>query len=241
MAGRGSWEVRLLAVVLAVFAHLALLASFMGRAASFGEPPRLEEAGAVAMLDLAPGLAATAPSIATPLAPIAPETPNVAEDPPATRLIPHPEDLGLPAPRTDIAPVPVATPPLDPSLAALVGLPDPDPCRLTEAMRGGLEGDSQVRDALALIPTSARSVANAVMFWDGGWVPVGSLAGDGGLAPIRGAIVRSLQSVSDVCQQRVNIGPILVAVVEPEGTTVLAVGSGPWRVADLIAQPYQSK
>ncbi|MEP6967243.1 MAG: hypothetical protein ABI906_04110 [Pseudomonadota bacterium] len=236
-----SWRRRLLAACPSILGHLALLAALWITLPPVTVP--IEPGGGgptLSYIELAAPPSPPSPPIPPvpdPPVDVAPPTPKVEPDPSAPKLIEHPEELGLPAPRSDIQPIPVTDPAAPPSPAATLGPPTPpDSCQLADTLQLALYADPRVEGALALIPRDSRSVANAIMFWDGQWVAVNALGGEAGLEPIRAAIVQGLATASDACKERLNDGPLFVAVDGPSGTTVLVVGSGPWRVADLIAQ-----
>jgi hypothetical protein len=74
------------------------------------------------------------------------------------------------------------------------------------------------------------------MLWDGGWVPMNANAS--ALSDIRNAIVMALTATPAECREEIMQGPRLIWLAdEPETTTVLALGSGSWRWADLLATP----
>ncbi|MBA3810959.1 MAG: hypothetical protein H0X27_04805 [Caulobacteraceae bacterium] len=233
-----SWRRRLLAATPAILAHLALLAALW-----ISLPPKvppIEQGGGgptLSYIELAAPPSPPSPLVRIEKVDVPPPAPTAEADPSAPKLIEHPEDLGLPAPRSDIEPEPLTDPTAPATVSALAGPPVPsDPCQLAQTLQLALQADARIQGALALIPRDSRSVANAIMFWDGRWVAVNALGGEAALEPIREAIVQGLATAPPDCRERFNSGPILVTVEGPAGATVLVVGSGPWRVADLIAQ-----
>lgn len=106
------------------------------------------------------------------------------------------------------------------------------PCELTATLAGLFAQSPEVKQGLAGLPTSQRSVANAVMLWDGQW-PEDSLTG--GQALLRSLLVKAVSTARPDCLQKINQGPVLFLVPEQQTTVVLAVGSGQWRWADLLA------
>ncbi len=231
--------------LLVVAAHLALVIPFRrppapSPAELAADPPGVRAAFVTLV---APSLAITTPisppDVTPPVSAPPPPADPAPVEPTVPGLILHPETLSLPAPRTDLEPLPVGPPP--PVMAAAsLGTPGPsDPCRLAETLAAGLANDFRARAVLGLIPREARSVANAIMIWDGQWVPVRALGGEPTLTPLRTGIVASLMTLSPDCQARQNAGPILVPLGEPGevgSMTILALGSGDWRAADIIEQ-----
>lgn len=106
-------------------------------------------------------------------------------------------------------------------------------CNLADYLRARLQADPRVLDGLARLPRQARSVANALMVWDGEWVEVS----DGGSAislMIRANIESIVQSAPAPCREMEVTGPNFIILEDPRGATVLVVGSGAWRWSDLL-------
>lgn len=107
-------------------------------------------------------------------------------------------------------------------------------CRLDTVLQATLGQDPAVLSALARIPRRARTVANAIMLWDGRWIDPQPLGGEAALSPIRESIRSGVKAASPACQQATVKGPLLIAVMTRPDTTILAIGSGEWRWADLL-------
>ncbi len=156
--------------------------------------------------------------------------------------------------RPDVEPLPVADtlPPLDATaepveigdavkdqVAALAAVAaassDGDPCAVGAWLQAALQSDAAVQAALETIPRSARSVANAVMLWNGEW-PQPSANAAQGMARIRALVVAGVLSAPESCQAQSIRGPVLITLGDPTNTTVLAVGSGEWRWQDLLQE-----
>ncbi|MBC7768925.1 MAG: hypothetical protein H7124_09065 [Phycisphaerales bacterium] len=106
-------------------------------------------------------------------------------------------------------------------------------CNVADYLRASLQADQRILDGLARLPRQARSVANAVMVWDGAWVEVSVTA-----APIsqmlRASIEDILRAAPVSCQELQVTGPTFIILEDPRGATVLVLGSGAWRWGDLI-------
>jgi hypothetical protein len=113
-----------------------------------------------------------------------------------------------------------------------------DPCALGEWLQAALKDDPAVQAALSNVPASARSVANAVMLWNGQWFSPPPSAAQG-LASIRALVVAGIASAPEGCRSQAITGPILITVGEAMAPTVLAVGSGEWRWQDLLESSNQ--
>ena len=109
-----------------------------------------------------------------------------------------------------------------------------DGCRISDSVQAALHGDPAVRNALDLIPTSARSVADAMLLWDGHWSDAGAIGGVGALAPIRSVVIGAVLAATPDCRDAPLAGPRLIYVMTAAGTRVLAFGSGSWTWAQLV-------
>lgn len=107
-------------------------------------------------------------------------------------------------------------------------------CHITEWLQQALQADPQVQAALLVIPRPARSVSNALMLWDGGWVKV-QVTADAGVAAIRSAVVSGVRAAPPACQAQLVQGPELMTLTSGLDTTVVAIGSGEWRWGDLLS------
>ncbi len=107
-------------------------------------------------------------------------------------------------------------------------------CVLTENVQANLRADSSVRQALALIPASARSVSNALLLWDGQWIDASAVGGPAALDPIRVAVAATVRAASADCRKAAVTGPRLLFVDTGSQTQILAFGSGQWTWDQLI-------
>jgi hypothetical protein len=108
-------------------------------------------------------------------------------------------------------------------------------CQLTAWLQAALQADPAVRAALPTVPVDARSAANAIMLWDRSWVPQPGPAREG-VGVIRTALMVGVLSAPPTCRLQAVRGPELMTLTDTTGTVVLAVGSGEWRWADLLAE-----
>lgn len=140
-----------------------------------------------------------------------------------------PQFEGEPDPRTtgDAAAVAV--------LGVLQGAPGVE-CPLAGTLRDALQRDAAVQASLARIPQRSRSVANAVMLWDGQWIDASRVGGAATIALVQGVIALNLLNASEACRTQVISGPVFLPVESRSGALVLALGSGEWRWADLLAE-----
>jgi hypothetical protein len=104
------------------------------------------------------------------------------------------------------------------------------PCDILGGVQQRLQDDPSVLGALQALPLDNRSVANAVMLWDGTWRQEGPPRP---IATLRAALQRALGGAPPACLAADNIGPRLIMLRDGRGTTLLAVGSGAWTWAQL--------
>ncbi len=108
-------------------------------------------------------------------------------------------------------------------------------CQLFDQLQNILQSSDQVRRALPLIPQRARSVANAVMLWDGHWLPAQAMGGPSAFDPIQAIVLQAILSAPPSCRVELVRGPRLIAISNANDTIVLAFGSGEWRWSDLLS------
>jgi hypothetical protein len=217
----------------ATLAHLALMIALLRSPG----PPSPPEATAGNPIVFAEIVSLTAPTPAPPLE----SRPRSAPPQPAPVSADAP---GLPAPEPEPSspgsikaptPEPADTPPTaqHPEGDVTEGVENAD-CQVVADLEGRLALDPRVPPALARVPASARSVANALMVWDGRWASAGSLGGEAALAPLRDAIQAGIRLSPGRCLTEPVSGPRLIALPEGSGRVMLAIGSGAWRWAALL-------
>ena len=226
---------RHLVVAGSVLAHAAGLALLLRAPAPAGAPA---DVGAISV-SLFPGKA-PAPTPGAPAAPAASRPPPRSEPPEAppepTEIEPEFVEASL-----SLSPQGERDPLADPvalSVAAASSGATGQTCQVTAWLQQALQVDPAVQAALPAIPKPARSVANAIMLWDGGWVGPRLNAADG-VTTIRMAVIAGVRSAPAACQTQVVRGPELIILTQGAESTVLAIGSGEWRWGDLLAPDYQ--
>jgi len=113
-------------------------------------------------------------------------------------------------------------------------------CDLAAHLATAFENDPGLRAQLARIGPEARSVANAMMFWDGGWVPIEDRAPAEAVALLRRAVVEGVSAAPPECLREEVTGPRFIPVKEAERTMTLVVGSATWRWEQLLAPDLQA-
>ncbi|MDH4386803.1 MAG: hypothetical protein QE280_15345 [Caulobacter sp.] len=106
-------------------------------------------------------------------------------------------------------------------------------CQLSQWIQQTLQTDPAVFGALTAIPLESRSVAGAIMLWDGEWVEHERVS-PAGLETIREAIISGVRSAPAGCTDATIEGPLFIAVQDGLGVTLVTIGSGQWRWADML-------
>lgn len=217
-------------------AHAGLLALLFLAAP---EPQFEADAGVIpiSLMDgatAAPRLAKPTPPTPPPATPSAPEAPEVEVEPPQpTDVEPIFVAANLPPVDPTLEPDPLTTPAAL-SVAAAASAAAGEVCELGAWLQAALQVDPEVTQALMAIPRPARSVANAIMMWDGRWVGAGPVAT--ATTPIRMALVNGVLAAPEACRNEALRGPRLLILPDSAGSTILAVGSGEWRWGDLLLE-----
>jgi len=231
---------RFVAIIATVLLHLAMLALLI-------------TAGTIRPLPRAPASAITltlpqAASDAGARTVAAPRDSKPSLLPPLTRPLPsqvplplppepEPVDVGALTPQFDTEPDPAVTGDVVSLTSGNANANGADAgCGLAESVRDALEQSVEARSALARIPRSSRSVANALMIWDGEWIAAERLGGLAALSSVRKAIAGVVDRASADCGSRAETGPVFLIVRHASETIVLALGSGAWRWSDLSMQ-----
>lgn len=130
------------------------------------------------------------------------------------------------APAVTLAAIPVdlVAPPIEIADAAPTGT---GACAIADELQSALASDLAVKVALAAVPLDRRSMANAVMVWNGGWADAA--------ASVRHAVVAQLQISPASCREIAVTGPRLLIIPTGNQPVVLAFGSGRWKWADLLS------
>jgi len=225
---------RTIAISASLLAHLGMAWGVMPHA------PKPHTEAAVMSAALFDGDAfAAAPATQSPIAPPRERPPEPARPPPDIEPLPlsdtlppvdataEPEQVGE-AVRVQVAA----------SAATDMAASEGERCAVGEWLAIALRNDPSVQVALAAVPLSARSVANAVMLWNGEWATPPSDAA-GGMTTIRAVVVAGISAAPAACQVETISGPVLIPVGDSADTTVLAIGSGSWRWQDLLQRKQQ--
>ena len=165
---------------------------------------------------------------------------NVAvtsQTPPA----PEPQPVEMPQPlvvppRPKIETVsPIAAAPIF-NAAAAVRAGFGTTCDVAYTLERGFGDDPLLSAELARIGPQSRSVANAIMVWDGSWVELGGGAPEDALETLRRAIVEAVRAAPPECLTQELSGPRFIAVSRSGATTVLVLGSGTWRWEQVLLE-----
>ena len=165
---------------------------------------------------------------------------KAVETPPPPETDVEPQYVDMPAPASELAERDPLNDPIALSVSTAATNASGEACQLTEWLQQALQADPQVQAALRSVPRPARSVANALMIWDGDWVEPRLQAGQSVIA-VRAALVAGIRAAPLACQTQSVRGPELLTLTESSGVTILAVGSGEWRWENLLepSPPFQ--
>ena len=108
-------------------------------------------------------------------------------------------------------------------------------CQIAAAMQASLQNSLEVKEALALIPAGSRSIANAIVLWNGQWIDAASVGGPDTFRPVARAILAGIGEASLECQAEIVHGVRFVILADARSTVVLAFGSEEWRWSDVAA------
>ena len=128
----------------------------------------------------------------------------------------------------------VAAPSFEVAAAPPVAAASGGDCSLSDAIGTALRDSPATPVAFAGIPVATRTVANALMMWDGSWAVMPADAGGAGLAQLRTIVERTVRSAPASCQSATVTGPRLIVVPDGNASIVLAFGSGTWAWSDLL-------
>jgi hypothetical protein len=133
-------------------------------------------------------------------------------------------ELPIPLPQPSV-PAPIAV------AAELEAVPSGG-CDLTDVVQVALRESPTAHAAIEALPVKDRSVANAVMIWDGNWVQMTSPTARDALTTIRQIVAQTIAAATPDCRSQLQAGPRLIAIPGQTDVT-LALGSGRWRWDDL--------
>jgi hypothetical protein len=110
-------------------------------------------------------------------------------------------------------------------------------CDVAETLARAFSESEVVKAELARIGPQSRSISNAIMFWDGGWVNLPGNAPADAVETLRRAIVEGVQAAPPECRVEDISGPRFIFVSGEGPTMMLVLGSGAWRWDQLLAEP----
>lgn len=117
---------------------------------------------------------------------------------------------------------------------ALAATPSGNGCAGGDVIETVLRTRADVHTALDAMPRAARSVADAVLLWNGRWIGAGQVGGAGAIDPIRAAVVTAVRAMPAGCRDATITGPRFVFVALPSGNRILTFGSGEWTWAQVL-------
>lgn len=153
----------------------------------------------------------------TPVAPVI--------EPKLVRLTPPVEE-----PRIEIA---GEAPPVAPLVLAATA--SGSGCAVSDTVQARLRASPEVQVALDQMPRASRSVADAVLLWNGRWIEADQVGGPAAIDPIRAVVADVVRAVPADCRSAQVTGPRFVFVPSATGARILTFGSGNWTWAQLLS------
>ena len=152
--------------------------------------------------------------------------------------------LPLPPLLPALAPLSVALPTIDMAGLGTGSAQNMGGCQLGAEALAVIRQDTSAMAELGALPAGVRSDADAVMLWNGSWStafapsPPTALASTPAVpGTLRTLIERIVAAAPSQCRDASVTGPIFIPILEPTRTTMLVIGSGVWRWADLLLPP----
>jgi hypothetical protein len=161
-----------------------------------------------------------------------------ADQAPKTLAVAKPKitEIIVPQPRI-LVPAEVALPAADANpqveLAAAGGGLD---CELGEGLRRAIQANPVLANSIEQIAPGSRSVANAIMLWEGAWVSMQDPVSQAAVTTLRQAITEGIEAAPPECLAAELTGPRFVILSDGIKSTTLVIGSGAWRWSQLLAE-----
>lgn len=229
-----------------LLAHLALLVVMARPPAVMATPQAQSAAMTVSLFDVSKPVGQPTPERPKPVEPtpdvqpepsldaLPPSAPLAPPTPPPLDVVSLVKAMAVAEPTREPAAISRPAPAQPPSAVSMSQVSDrASTCQMTQQVEARLQADPTVDPALQAIPLQARSVANAIMLWDGAWVVPGSANETAARTALRAAILAAVDAAPEDCRTQTMLGPRLIAVPRAIGSTLLVLGSGAWRWADL--------
>ncbi|MEO5641524.1 MAG: hypothetical protein ABIQ98_07145 [Sphingomicrobium sp.] len=160
-----------------------------------------------------------------------------AAGPPVVPKTPPP--IPVPAPEVNIPlAVPYQAEVQSPSPAAMDApqASDVGGCALAARTADAIAKDPAAMAELAALPPAYRTLADAVILWNGEWVASAPGSIDSpAILSIRHVLEQVAIEASPECRDEPIVGPQFIAIPEQNRTTTLVIGSGVWQWSDLLA------
>lgn len=123
----------------------------------------------------------------------------------------------------------------DAAPAILASAPSSGECAVGDDVQAVLRASAEVHVALDRMPRAARSVADAVLLWNGRWIDASAVGGHAAIDPIRTAVAAVVHAAPPLCRVEKVTGPRFMVLPSPLGDRVVTFGSGQWTWAEVAA------
>ncbi len=191
----------------------------------------------MALTFFGPSIAPRVPPIGSPLSIFDVNVTETKVSRPKPPPPPEVADIVVPEPIVELElelPAPPTKPLFDAAAAARAGFGTT--CDLAGTLGRAFEENPILRHELSRIGRDSRSVANAIMFWDGDWVEMPGRAPADALHTLRRGIVEGVQAAAPECLSEDVAGPRFISVRETNSTMTLVLGSGTWRWQQILEE-----
>lgn len=109
-------------------------------------------------------------------------------------------------------------------------------CDVLSTVANGLVSDPLAVQAVDRAPPDSRSVADAIVIWNGGWRNE-TIDADAPLAIVRSNVLTTLDFLPPECLAEQVSGPRFIPVANGDRTILLVFGSGTWSWLSLTETP----
>ena len=114
-------------------------------------------------------------------------------------------------------------------------------CSVASTIGAALLADQDAMVELAALPAGVRSESDAVMLWNGEWIDAASETEmqmtQTPIPALKRVVTDAIIALPAECREVQTAGPQLIPIPEQGRTTMVVIGSGVWRWANLLEPP----
>lgn len=108
-------------------------------------------------------------------------------------------------------------------------------CATLDLVSKAILADQVALDAVHRAPPETRSLGDAILVWNGGWIKEAGGTGTP-LGAVRAVAEASLRSLDEACLEEAVVGPRLIPIPAGSRMMFVVIGSGNWRWRDLLKE-----